>query len=207
MPSRVPRFQLVFLIFTIGFIASEVWSGSQQSTSVPPQAIISILPRPIEFFGWFGKKPLAVEDSHTQVQAEYRKLLICDAQCPDLIDIVYCLENRGSQPADLMVLAVGEFRIPSYKQRVNMGKEFLEPAHLVERQNIGQQVIYKLNPGEVKEIKFTNLNIKAEMEKYLRREQGHHLQPWEFRVSINVKAMEDQQVAQGEAVLNLIPKK
>ena len=101
-----------------------------------------------------------------------------------------------------MILAVGDFSISPDGQATRSHKLLHRSTLLTERQNIGQQVIDDLVPGETREVRFTNFNLRAAVDKYLGQEYGT-LEPWELRVKIDVRTIDNRQVAQREARLRL----
>jgi hypothetical protein len=173
-----------------------------------PGGAISVAISPIEFFGWRHEKQ-STTGSHRENESlpsyTYHQLeswYAADESQSEQIDVVYHLENRGSRSVDLMVLAIGDFSISPDGQIAGSNESLSNPTFLSERQNIGQQVIRGLAPGESREVKFTDFNLKAMVEKYLRKKYGS-LQPWELSVNIDVMTLDKKQVAQQQGRLRL----
>lgn len=206
------RLLIMLLTFLVGLTAVILWSGLRQSTqSAPPSRTneaISVTISPIEFFGWWQENQPAARNhtendllpSHTYRPCE--SWYAADESQSEQIDVVYHLENRGSRPVDLMVLAIGDFNISPNGHIAGTDESLRHPTLLTERQNIGQQIIRGLAPGETREAKFTNFNVKAIVDKYLRKEYGT-LQPWELRVNIDVRTHDNRPVAQQQGRLRL----
>lgn len=206
---------IALLAFIFGVLAFTTLNGWQQKvfSTIPithKTDSLSIELKPVEFFGWWKEKagaPTNAQADETKLRNDYRKLRAWDANdslSPTQIDIVCHLENKGTQPVDLMVLATGDFLVAPLKNRVLDDKGGLRQISLTERQNIGQQIIKQLNPGEVREIRFTNFEIKSVADKYRLKEYGE-LWPWELSVKINVVTTENIQVAEQPARLSLKP--
>ncbi|HVG34404.1 MAG TPA: hypothetical protein VM911_15140 [Pyrinomonadaceae bacterium] len=196
------------LTFVIGLTAAATWSVMRPSPSSPSAEAISIAISPIEFFGWWREKQSGAR-SHQENEPlpsyAYRQLerwSAADESRSEQINIVYHLENSGSQSVDLMVLAIGDFNISPDGQIAGSNELLRNPTLLTERQNIGQQVVRGLAPGERREVKFTNFNLRAMVDKYLRKEYGP-LKPWELRVNIDVRTLDGRPVAQQQGRLRL----
>jgi hypothetical protein len=208
------RILVALLTFITGLALVSVLGVLQPSTnssqSSPPKASISVAISPMEFFGWWRDKQLASksakEDDEALPSHTYRQLeswRAADESQPDQIDVVYSLENLGDRPVDLMVLAVCDFSISPDGLRAGSDELLRRPTLLTERQNIGQQVIRRLEPGETRELKFTGFDLKAIVDKYARKQYGA-LQPWELRVNIDVRTLDNRQVAEQQGHLRLV---
>ena len=125
-----------------------------------------------------------------------------DESQSEQIDVVCHLENRGSRSVDLMVLAMGDFNISPDGQIAGSNESLRNPTLLIERQNIGQQVILRLAPGGTKEVKFTSFNLRVMVDKYLRKDYGT-LKPWELMVNIDVRTIDNRQIAHQQGRLRL----
>ena len=200
------RLLIALLTFTIGLTAVAVRSVFQPSPlSDEP---VSLGDAPIEFFGWRRETPTAVRDRREKEalpSSTYSELEIwnaADESQPQQVDVVYRLENLGSRSIDLMVLAVCDFSISPDGQRAGSKELLRNPTLQTERQNIGQQVVRGLRPGETREIRFTDFNLGMMADKYLRKEYGT-LRPSELRVNIDVRTLDNRQVAQQQGRLLL----
>ena len=203
---------ITILTFITGITAVTIWSMLWPSTqsSQPPlhDQSIAVEISPVEFFGWRrerqsfpgGDERADSLPSHTYCQLEFWNA--ADESQSEQVDVLYRLENRGNRPVDLMILAVGDFSISPDGQATESNQLLRRSTLLTERQNIGQQVIDDLAPGETREVRFTNFNLRAAVDKYLGKEYGT-LQPWELRVKIDVRTLDNRQVAQREARLRL----
>lgn len=202
------------LTFIIGLTFVAIWSAWQPSTQSSqhpqPDKAVSVVISPIEFYGWWRDKQLAAvspAENQTFPSYTYRQLefwRVAEESRPEQIDIVYHLENRGSRSVDLIVLAIGDFSISPDGQIAGSCELLHNPTLLTERQNIGQTVIRNLAPGETREVKFTGFNLRAMVDKYLRKDYGSLL-PWELRVNIDVRTLDNRQAAQAEGRLRLTP--
>ncbi|HEV2913123.1 MAG TPA: hypothetical protein VGX92_07395 [Pyrinomonadaceae bacterium] len=200
------RLLTALLTFFVGLTAVAVWAVFQPSS--PPEVSISVAVSPIKFFGWRREAQTlatAQNESDAIPSYTYHPLEVwnaADESESEQIDVVYRLENRGSRPVDLMVLAIGDFHISPDGQRAGSNELLRNPTLLTERQNIGQQVIRGLSPGESREVRFADFNLRAMTDKYLRKQYGT-LQPSELRISIDVRTLDNRQVAQQQGSLRL----
>ncbi len=215
MNHLIVKALIALLAFIFGVLAFTALNGWQQKvfSTIPithKTDSLSIELKPVEFSGWWKQKVVAPSNAQadeTKLRNDYRKLLAWDANdplSPTQIDIVCRVENMGTQPVDLMVLATGDFLVAPLKSGALDDKGALRQISLTERQNIGQQIIKQLNPGEVREIRFTNFEIKSVADKYRLKEYGE-LWPWELSVKINVVTTENTRVAEQQARLSLKP--
>lgn len=207
------RLLIALLTFTTGLTAVAIFSGLRQPalSSIPsqPDEDVSVAISPVEFFGWWQDQQSAARrhmegdllPSHTYRQFE--TWVAADESQSEQIDIVCRLENRGRRAVDLMVLAVGEFSILPDGRLAGSDESLRDPTILTERHNLGQQVIRGLAPLETREVTFTSSNLKAIVEKYLRKEFGT-LRPSELRVNIDVRTLDKKQVGQQQGRLRLI---
>src|ERR1043165_1014783 len=138
---------IALLTFITGLAAAATWSVMRPSPSSPLNEAISIAISPIEFFGW-GREKQPGARSHQENEPlppyAYRQLECWSAaneSRSEQIDIIYHLENSGSQSVDLMVLAIGDFNISPNGQIAGANELLRNPTLLTERQNIGQQVV------------------------------------------------------------------
>lgn len=197
---------IALLTFAIGLTAVAVWSVFQPSPQ--PVESISLSVSPIEFFGWWGETQTAARNlrDYDPLPAygyhQVEEWNAADASQPEQIDVVYRLENRGTRSINLMVLAIGDLSISPDGQRAGSNELLRNPTLLTERQNIGQQVIRGLEPGETREVRFSDFNLRAMADKYLRREYGT-LRPSELKVNIDVRTLDNRQVAQQQGRLRL----
>lgn len=206
------RSLITILTFIIGITAVTIRSilGPSTPPLQPPQhhQSIAVEISPIEFFEWRREKqlfPRGDEKAENQPSHTYRQLEFWNAaeeSQSGQVDILFRLENHGNRPVDLMILAVGDFSISPDGQGTGSNKPLHKSTLLTERQNIGQQVIDDLAPGETREVGFTNFNLRATVDKYLGKQYGV-LEPRELRVKIDVRTLDNRQVAQREARLRL----
>lgn len=206
------RLMVALLTFGIGLTVSAVWSAFQPSAPAARRASgndsLNVTISPVKFYEWQRDKQLSAsigKDDEDLPSYSYRQIKDWTAS-EDVqsgqIDIVCRLENHGSQPVDLMILATGDFNLSPVEQ---MGAESAprQRALLTERQNIGQQVIHDLAPGEVREVKFANVDLKAMANKYLRKEYGT-LRPWELKANVDVMTLDNMQTAWAGGQLRLM---
>jgi hypothetical protein len=198
---------IALLTFITGLTVVATWSVLRPSTPPSqPDSPLSVAISPIEFFGWWHEKQSGVRSNDDPVDSNvYRQLeswRTDDESQADQIDVVYHLENRGSRSVDLMVLAIGEFSISPDGLAAGSDEPRRHSTLLSERQNIGQRIIHDLAPGETRELKFTCSNLRSILNKYLRKEYGT-LKPWELRVNIDVRTLDNRQVAQQRGRLQL----
>ena len=198
---------IALLTFIAGLTVVATWSVLRPSTPPSePDSSTSVAISPIEFFGWWQEKQSAASSNDDPVASNsYRQLeswRAADESQSDQVDIVYRLENRGSRSVELMVLAIGEFSISPDAPAAGSDEPRRRSTILSERQNIGQRIIRDLAPGETRELKFTCSNLRLTVDKYLRKEYGN-LKPWELRVNIDVRTLDNRPVAQQQGRLRL----
>jgi hypothetical protein len=206
------RLMIALLTFVVGLTATAVWSVFQPSAPVARPATrndsVNVTISPVKFYEWQRDKqlPASIGKDEDEALPSYSYHQIKDWATRDelhsaQIDIVFRLENHGSQPVDLMTLATGDFNLSPLEQMVT-GSEERHLTLLTERQNIGQQVIHDLAPGEVREVRFTDCNLKMMANKYLRKEYGT-LRPWELKVNVDVMTLDNMQTAWAGGQLRL----
>ncbi|HEY0545328.1 MAG TPA: hypothetical protein VGC91_08145 [Pyrinomonadaceae bacterium] len=195
------------LTFAVGLTTVAVWSVFQPS-SQPAQTseAVSVAITGMNFFGWRGETPSGLELESSKfssaVPTYYRleSWHAADPSQPGMIDVVFHLENHGSQPVSLMVIAIG--KLNSIPHQAEGTSEAGRIPLLTEQQNIGQRVIRDLAPGESREITFAGIDLKEMANKYLRKEFGR-LRPFELMVKIDVSTLDNKQVAELQSILPL----
>jgi hypothetical protein len=192
----VIRLIIALLTFMVGLTANAIWSALQPSApAVVRQASsddsLRVMISPVEFFEWRSEKQSVANDETLPPSSYYRiKAFDIEESQTGMIDIVCRLENRGSQPVDLMILATGDLTVSPMRTEA----ERQQPPLLTERENIGQQVIRGLAPGEKREVNFYSFNLKWMTDKYLRQAFGP-LRPRGFKVSVDVMTFDGVQTA------------
>ncbi len=207
------RLMIALLTFATGLTVTAIWSAFQPSSPAAKTAArndsVSVTISPLKFFEWQRDKQSSAtigKDDEALPSYSYHQIkewtASDDAQSGQ-IDVVFRLKNLGSQPVDLMILATGDFNLSPVEQ-MGTEAERRQPALLTERQNIGQLVVHDLAPGETREVKFTDCNLKAMVNKYLRKEYGT-LRPWELKVNVDVMTLDNMQTAWAGGQLQLTP--
>lgn len=203
------KFSAAILTFALGVTAAGVWALLVPSSQLVAATEIveseSITITPIMFLGWSttlvppGQIPA---EQNTSPAFFYRKLDIWYVDVPsraDRIDLVCYVTNRGTRPVDLAAIAIGEFSVSNRGESPRPGISTV----LTERQNIGQQVLTALAPGETRQLQFSNFDLKTGVEKYLRKEFGS-LRPWDFHVTVNLQTLDGQPLGNQQGVLPLV---
>ena len=201
--------------FAFGLTAFSLWAGFQKkafSTSelAPGAGAIFVSVNSIEFYGW-GKEKGRVGNSAKAEEAtlpnDYRKLTVWDASdklAPEQIEVRVLLENKGQRPVDLFVLTTGNFHVAPFKKNAVDDEGDLKYFSLIDRYDLGQQTIIQFKPGEVREIRYTGINLKSVADKYRLKEYGQ-LWPFEWRVRVSVETTDNKPVAESDARLRIKP--
>jgi hypothetical protein len=206
--------------FAFGLTIFSLWGGFQKkafsSSELRPRSdFISVSVNSIGFYGWGKEKTrddevmdvTHVDDLKASLPNDYRKLRVWDAGdrlAPELIEIRCRLENRGQQPLDLLVLATGDYLVAPFKKGAVDEKGALKSFSLTEHQNLGQQAVIQLRPGEVREISYTDINVKSVVDKYRLKEYGQ-LWPFDLRVRVSVETTDNIPVTESDARLRIMP--
>ena len=133
-----------------------------------------------------------------------------DSPHPDSIDLICRLENHTDQPMSLSVEAFADFKVASYES-IAQGSgtqqavdEKLRQIKWSDNQKVGKLVIDTLPPGEAREARFKDFQLRSVIDKYLRPNAGD-LWPWKLRISIIAKNSKGVNIAFAEATIDLIP--
>lgn len=226
MSHLIFRPAVALLAFTVGVFSAFLLeplrpaSPTTQRAEVP----VSISTMPVEFYAWCraprGDAAIEgvrggvgdVEPNESFYDSEFNKpqYLRLDTRGaafgpqPDYLDIVYRVENLGRRPVDLMILATGDLSVLPDRRAFDSDKVAMSQTILTERVNIGQSIIKQIAPGEIRAVKFSNFNLRAEVLKYSRKEYGA-LRPTALRVYLDLRTTCGQKIAQDEATLKLLP--
>lgn len=185
------RFTIALLTFIMGVA---VWSALKPSEPtacrITKDDSLSVTISPVRFYEWRQSKvqftPLGGEDDEALISYSYHQLKAWDfdAAQTEYVDVVCRLENHGSQPVELVILATGDIRLKG------AGGPRVEPFVVLATENIGQQVVHQLAPGEVREIKFANFDLKRSAARHVETPDvpGRSL---ELGVNVNVMRLED----------------
>jgi hypothetical protein len=185
------RFSIALLTFITGVA---VWSALKPSEPtayrITKDDSLSVTISPVRFYEWRRSKvqftPSAGEDDEALTSCSYHQVEAWDfdATQTGYVDVVCRLENHGSQPVELVILATGDIRLKG------VGGPRLEPFVVLATENIGQQVVHQLEPGEVREVKFANFNLKESAAHHVKTPDapGRSL---ELGVNVNVMRLED----------------
>jgi hypothetical protein len=133
-----------------------------------------------------------------------------DSPHPDRVDIVCRLQNDTKEPIDISLEAFADFKVGSY-EAIARGSgtekaldEKLSHIQWSDNQKIGKLVIDRLLPGEAREVRFKDYQLRAVIAKYFKPTAGD-LWSWKLRVSIIAKNSEGIRVAYAEETIDLIP--
>lgn len=221
MPRLIVHLLIALLTFIISVTVFAVWSSLQPAAppSAPAQQseTASVAISDVEFYGWWRDQEPSVtraklrahddgDEAGAMPSYTYHHLDawdVSDKSQPSRVDVVCRVQNNGRRPVDLMLLAQGEFSISPEGAEAGSKELLRNPTILTEQQNIGQQVVRGLAPGEIREVKFTDFDLKGFADKYVRKTYGP-LRPWEFRADIDVRTLDNKQVAQQRGTLQFV---
>jgi hypothetical protein len=201
--------------FAFGLTAFSLWANLQQkafssSELAPGAGSIFVSLNSVEFYGW-GKEKARVDNSakadDSALPNDYRRLTVWDAndvRAPEQIEVQCRLENKGQRPVDLLVLATGDFLVAPFKKNAVDDEGALKSFSLTERQTLGQQTVIQLRPGEMRVIRYADINLKSVADKYRLKEYGQ-LWPFELRVRVSVETVDNKPVTESDARLRIKP--
>ncbi|MBV9209400.1 MAG: hypothetical protein JOZ52_02160 [Acidobacteria bacterium] len=202
------RLMIALLAFATGLTATGIWNALQPSArQAASDSYPSVTISPVKFYEWRrAEQPagLYLDDSdEAPPPASYYQIqtLSPDDSQTGMVDIVCQLENRGSQPVDLLILATGDLLV-SPKEIMGTESERQQLPLLTERENIGEKFIRGLAPGEKREVRFENFSLKLITNKYLRGGYGS-LRPNGFKVVVDVRMAGNLQMACAGGLLKL----
>lgn len=186
-----------------------------QVTSLPDKSTDAEI-KSIEFFGWwwseeqmganFNADNPPPKNAYIKLE-EWNTASDNDSPHPDQIDVVCYIENKANQSTDLIVSAIVDFKVESYKridQTDDGGDKLLKAVPWTEEISLGQIDASNIAPRESRKVEFKDFNLRYVLDKYS-GEKNDDLWPWKLRVRISVKTPSGVRVAQGQAVLDLIP--
>jgi hypothetical protein len=217
---------ILVLIVTTGISCSNYKSAADpqrniaMAQNIPSNSSPAVTIKSIGFYTWWwsdkqislGFRADNAPPKNTYIKLEqWQNIGDAGVPHPDVIDVVCRIDNKGKQPADFVVSAVGDFKVESYGRVENSEEtkdkdldKVLESVPWTEEKNLGQMTIRDLAPGESREVKFTDFNLRAVLDKYS-GSRNNDLWPWKLRVRINVASPQGTSIAQGQAILDLIP--
>ena len=184
-----------------------------------PSEAVRAPQKSVKFFGWWWSEEELVRAGLDETKAtkntylelnEWVSGVSGEGPEPDYVDVVYCLKNQSGHPQDFIVTASAYFKWAPPDLSLNADEDedvdkLLAAIPWSSARKIGLLVVRNVAPGESREVKFTDFNLRSIAGKYL-SEDGTRLPvwPWKFKAGITVKGADGKLVQTEEGILDVI---
>lgn len=188
--------------------------------SGPPTPTLEVTVKSVGIYAWwwseeqlakgvYRQKTMPPKNTYIKIE-EWTDTGDADVPHPDLIDVVFYIENNSTQSANYVVSTVGDFKVESH-ERMDSDKsgrtvdELLQDVPWTEERSIGRVVIRRVAPKETREVKVKNFDLKTFLHNNYSDEKNGVTWPWKMRVRVNVETADGKRITQGEAIITIIP--
>lgn len=183
-------------------------TSSQEGST---QAVV----KSVEFYTWwwndeqlkgeFDERNPPPKKAYIKIE-QWKDTSNANAPHPDQLDIVCQIENKGDKPTDFVVLVTGDWIVAPQSQYSDRDiDKITDEVAWTEETKISREVVHNLAPGERREVKIKDYNLRETLKNYSGA-RADTLWPWKFRVHVYIEKTDGTRIAQEQAVLSLIPR-